>query len=323
MVNSSDTILRKSLSYNPSFLTEKDPRIKSSKFEVRNSDIHMLREDLQNHIAPYSLRRSENRLEIKSDHPEAENILIQALKFGQYQSSAEEGVIEFLRKTVEYVLHFEKAIYEIAFIQDESSNLTGFSFLVIHPLTVRKQGNDFIQFVPSSIQQDESLPEEIHLDKELLLVYTLPKDIHKAVQKSYSNLLRVPSYNLPEFFLEAMAERRNVYYDGQQRLDAHELATYKGTKELGWNARKGSDKYLFDFYWFYRNMIFARMAADIRASLLEALNLALLKATEKINIPPISVSLKGFPAPEDFDTAMSDFIAGNLSYEQLGQKYLR
>lgn len=281
---------------------------------------YMLIQDLHTGIMPISGHSSKRQYHISLEphNPKAEKVVRQALSPRDYYRNLPSVVSDFIRDCAVTLLIYETANYEIVYLREsKTKTIKGFELFRINPGTLIHKGNILLQNIPAEIAKKVAKPQQIELNLEKILEFSLPPEYRGKMLRMIECLGVLSRPTAPEFFMQELATGlRKSRYDVKVHRYIHNLALANVTKIIGWNARQLFRDEALEYYLIHRILSFEMFKIILRDSILKQLNVGIDRAGKVIDFKG-QIVLTGLPEINDVENARRHLKAGDATFKEI------
>jgi hypothetical protein len=318
---------RKSVWYYPEMdhVASSDAQERSAFFESLQS--HMLIEDIDVQVIPY-VRLSDKEpftVEILPASEEVQSLVADALTSRDrgWHNELASSLADFVRECTQSVITAGKAIYEIVYSSNPSDQkVVAFHLEPIRAFTVKCRAGKYYQEIPEKAAERLGVSRSISLPADSILIFRLPREVRKTVERTLQTLVVLSKKIMPEFAMNFAEAASKFHYDSSNQLYVQKLALADAGKAIGWNARSLVEDDMLEFYSLKRLLRFERFKIVVRDSIIDTLNEGLKRAGRRMGFEG-QIRLHGLPRLSDVERAESELESGSKSFGEVLKPFLR
>ena len=281
---------------------------------------YMLIQDLHTGIMPIGGRsvRRQFRISLEPHDPKGEKVVGEALSPRDYYRDFASAVCDFVGNCAVELLIHEIANYEIVYLcEPKTKTIKGFELFRINPDTLIRRGNSLIQIIPDEIAQKLAKPQQVKLNLEKILEFSLPPEYRVKMLRMIECLGVLSRPTAPEFFMRELATGlRKSRYDVKVHRFIHNLALANVTKIIGWNARQLFRDEALEYYLIHRILSFEMFKIMLRDGILKQLNVGIDRAGKVIGFKG-QIVLTDLPEINDVENARRHLKAGDATFKEI------
>jgi hypothetical protein len=259
-------------------------------------------------------RRPDFNITLDPSNPTAEQMVATALSDDaySYRDELESAVCDFFRKCSAQIAAFDRATYEIVFLEEPTKKrLVGFDLVFIEESQLIRKGGSIYQIVPEQIAKERGVPELIALDERDLMVFVAPIRFRKPLQKMRIGLSRIEDKRMTTLVMEA--SQAGLPYDFQEHQRSMKLALADIVRPIGWPARGTFNDSVLSYYWIQMSILFHEFKIELREEILKSLNDGLRQVGRQLEFEAL-LKIDGLPTLNDAKTALQNLESGNMPF---------
>jgi hypothetical protein len=318
---------RKSVQYYPEMDDEAstDAQERSAFFESLQS--HMLIEDIDAQVIPY-VRLSEKEpftVELVPASEEVEALVADALTSRDrgWRDELASSLADFVRECTQSVITAGEAVYEIVYSWNPSDQkVVTFHLEPIRAFTVKCRAGKYYQEIPEKTAERLGISKSISLPADSILIFRLPRELRKSVERTLQTLVVLSKKIMPEFAMNFAEAASKFHYDSSNQLYVQKLALADAGKAIGWNARGLAADGMLEFYSLKRLLCFEQFKIVVRDSIIDTLNEGLKLAGRRMGFEA-QIRLHGLPELSDVERAKSELESGSKAFGEVLKPFLR
>jgi hypothetical protein len=318
---------RKSVWYYPEMddAARSEAQERNTFFESLQS--HMLIEDIDVQVIPY-VRLSEKEpftVELVPASQEVEALLADALTSrdrGWHEELAS-SLADFVRECTQSVITAGEAVYEIVYSSNLSDQkVVAFHLEPIRAFTIKYRAGKYHQEIPEKTAERLGVSKRISLPADSILIFRLPRQVRKSVERTLQTLVVLSKKIMPEFAMNFAEAASKFHYDSSNQLYVQKLALADAGKAIGWNARGLVVDDMLEFYSLKSLLCFERFKIVVRNSIIDTLNEGLKLAGRRMGFEG-QIRLHGLPELSDVERAKSELESGSKPFGEVLKPFLR
>ncbi len=280
----------------------------------------MFLEDVSLRLVPISISGNDSRISayIFPENSSLEQKLCSALDIsrqGHYHRDLGGAVSEFLRFLMVELCLADHAVFEIAYFRPNSdAPKDDFELVLLNSKQIFRRWNRWYQSVPAEIAQERNVAEQIALQSENIVSFSLPSHLREAVTKAMTSLSAVSDHGWHDLAMKAQSEQLPYEFSTHHRSMG--LALAEATKQIGWAARGSFADSVTNYYSLRQNLRFKLFLLEVRESLLDQLN-TVLEIVGK-NLGFLSrLYIGGLPSRLDLERALAQLESGERPFTEI------
>jgi hypothetical protein len=288
---------------------------------------HMLIEDIDVQVIPY-VRLSEKEpftVELVPASEEVEALVADALTSRDrgWHDELASSLADFVRECTQSVITAGEAVYEIVYSSNPTDQrVVAFRLEPIRAFTVKCRAGKYYQEIPEKAAERLEISRSISLPADSILIFRLPRDVRKSVERTLQTLVVLSKKIMPKFAMNFAEAASKFYYDSSNQLYVQRLALAHAGKAIGWNARGLAVDDMLEFYSLKRLLRFERFKIVVRNSIIDTLNEGLKRAGRRMGFEA-QIRLHGLPELSDVERAKSELESGSKSFGEVLKPFLR
>lgn len=279
----------------------------------------MLIDDISTGILPYG-SREEKYTSLTPSDAKYERILAYALSQHSYYRQLDlvgesRSFIELVAGTV---ARFGNCVCEVVELKDPATadgKTVAFRLPKLNPLTVRKQGKLWKQFVP---QENENLLE-LTLPLERLIVFDLPQQ-HRAYWQKMIESLKLLDLSFPDLTDRDSSRSPRNAFDYKAHHELLDQAILRITRDIGWDMRRNTPDGITEYYWLHRRLRFVKFRIELRDHIIDTLNVGLKTMRSLLGTESL-IELQNLPTIVDVEQAEEDLRSGTRSVKEIIDRF--
>lgn len=283
-----------------------------------NIYVDMLPRDISMHIMPIggtSKARKEFEISIVPENDKFERIVAAALaeqRGGYYGRQITPAVCDFVERVASRLMYYGNAAFEIVLLRDrETNNLVGCDLFEINVRSLVFTRHGVFQNVPLKIAAERNVPETIELDRQRLVVFSIPRELG-AIAEVKRSLAYLGGGSLTRMY-ETVRQDNKVGYDIKEHIRAEHLAIAAATRSTGWSANQPLYELFTEYYVLHRRLVFERFMITLRETILATLNAGIQKMAAQFGTTA-SLQVAGLPTLADVNRAERELAAGERTF---------
>jgi len=283
----------------------------------------LLAEDVANGLLPSRRHRQPpyNVLWTPPDK-EVEQLVARAIArpeddYAGWHAYLSDSLEDFVHDCAHTVMLYEKAIYEIVYWSDpETDRAVEFQLRLITSGSVKWMNGKPFQHLPQSVARRCDVESPIELNSADLLIVVPPQYVRDSFSQMLETIARADAMKRIMSALHQSETSPRATLNPSELRHSEFLTVARATREIGWNARGLIEEYFDTFYLVERQIRFEKFRAQLRASILSALNEGLACAGRRIGFSG-QITLEGISSFADIEQIETKFFSGEVSAQEV------
>jgi hypothetical protein len=243
----------------------------------------------------------------------AERAIAEALG-GRHDWDLGPALCDFVRDCGQIIMAYGRAVYEIVYLSETAGAApSAFRLESIRSRTVVRKGNGFVQRVPTSVAEEQGVPEELPLPSDRLLIFEPKVYADRKVGQVLESLGVLSASSIPDF---VFAERMQGPFDFSVYHRSQKEAMAEATRAIGWNARRLLTDDLLEHYWMQRQLMFEEFKIQLRDEILASLSEGLERVGRILGFSG-QLEVSGLPAAVDARRARTALMKGEGAFKDI------
>lgn len=224
------------------------------------------------------------------------------------------AVCDFAHDCGQIVMAYGRAVYEIVYRSEApDAPPSDFRFEFVRPSGVARAGTGFVQRIPSSIAEEQGVPEEVLLPDERVLIVEPKIYADREVGHVLELLSVLSGQTVPRFYFD---ETMQGQFDFTVYHRSLKQALAAATRSVGWNVRGLLTEDLSEHYWMQRHLLFEEFKIQLRDEILASLGAGLQRVGHVMGFSG-ELEVSGLPTVRDVAEARTALMEGRGSFKEM------
>ena len=278
----------------------------------------MLIEDVAYYLIPSDRHNSAFRVTLEPADVRVEKLIAKALNRNDYHTDLASATHNFFVQCAQTVMAYGEARYELVYLSNpDDGAVVEFRLAYIQPLTVMRQHDQLVQYIPAEVAQARKRSQYIPLEPEQIFTFPLPTSVQKGFSAMMEGLAFLSNHTIPDFVFEVRDDHaRRVPFDSTAYIQLQKKALAEAGKLIGWNARGLFLEETLEYYDIHRALVFERFKVELRTILLKKVNEALTLAGQKLGFSG-KILISGLPTLKEVEAAQTHLTRGDRPLQEI------